>query len=268
MLHEMLHTTLKPRNVRNGGTPVDPSAVPNSSGENDSSVLLSANYAGVNDSSVTVGASGGPSLPDDFHDAGEGGQDSRMGKSEVVKIANDIQKIYDANPKCQPFIAGILTHASSQSNPLVSTNPIDALWATYFRGSINVKNIGLHGGEALGNIAHNRAHPVKPTINLTPRNFSNVPDPSLHLSRASVATMNRTQELIRAQDALAEAIHLSGAFSYDDMQMSVALADYTHQKAPQYPFKLADDVGPWSRWWHPQVNNMCGIGNVLKLEGR
>ena len=179
----------------------------------------------------------------DARQSGNNDSERRLTKREVYKIAKDIQAIFDANPDCLPFIAGILEKAQSDGKPLVSTNPLDALWATYRQDGIHVRNLG---NRAWGAVAKGTSE-----IYLVSRPFSFVPAPDVRISKTSIQNMTRTQELLRAQDALAEAIHNSGAFSYNDRDMSIALAKHTGQEVPKFPFKLAGDEWAWSGWWHP-----------------
>ena len=49
----------------------------------------------------------------------------------------------------------------------------------------------------------------------------------------------RTQELETAETALNEGIHASGAFTYDDIEMSIASSEYANIPLPDYGVRRA-----------------------------
>lgn len=83
------------------------------------------------------------------------------------------------------------------------------------------------------------------------------------VSKKIAADFRRTQEILRASVVLSEVIHHSGAFTYDDREMSLALADNLGIAPPKYEFKTAEDVTKWSDWWHPKVEAVCTTTKAL-----
>jgi hypothetical protein len=193
---------------------------------------------------------------------------TRLSRNQVKKIADDIQEILDANPDCLSFIRGILSNAATPGNPVVSENPIDVIWAIYMQnGFWDVPNLDA-GGYAKGAIFRIRTGNVSQnaSVELMGRNFNYQPTPDIRISQLSIKEMNRTQELLRALDALNEGIHLSGARGYDDRDMSLATASYLGIDPPDYGFSSNEDVRSWSNWWHPKVGQFCNVTRTLAAE--
>ena len=136
---------------------------------------------------------------------------------QLKKIADDIQQIFDANPGCLPYINGILEHAGSADNPVISTHFFDAFWAVRNqRGFYFVENLGA-GGYAWGSVQGGDAKGGAAKIELLARN-SSIPG----LSPAGQKQYARGQELATALSAIGETIHLSGWKGYNDIEMSLA----------------------------------------------
>ena len=153
---------------------------------------------------------------------------TKLGDRELKKIADDIQLILDANPGCLPYINGILGKAASPANPVVSKNPLDIFWATRNQvGFYSVANLGA-GGYTWGSIGKGNAK-----IELLARSSS------IGGSRQSQMAYARTQELETAETALNEGIHASGAFTYDDIEMSIASSEYANIPLPDYGLRRA-----------------------------
>lgn len=229
---------------------------------------------GVGEIIVDVDTSLEPTFPKDLiiYNAEFGLLGRRLNDIEVSRVVDDVQKIIDANLDCASFINGILNEGSTETNPVVSNDISDVIWATHRQGGIYVfDNLGK-GGTAPGSIGNSNS-----TIKVTHqyRTYNNV-----YYRKGSAAykwgerSHYRGQELRLASIVLNEAIHNATVFGLSDIEMATATAAYLDipplnlpTRRPPEGMSIKDWNGEFSSWWHSKVGGFCNYTGTLKNEG-